>query len=79
MQVKSVMFKAIAQHRLAAVNGTSGEYGAQVGRLRLANNILEDAKKKFIKSVPQELQTAFANLQAVCHLKISNLTLCSKL
>jgi len=63
LQIKSAMCKASANQLLAAVHGKSDEYGLQVARLKYANDILEDAKKKFLKNVTSDAQSAFNNLQ----------------
>lgn len=62
------MYKAAAHFQLAAALGAAGEYGAQVARLQLAVNILEDAKKKHFKSTSADTQQHFNTLHAVCTL-----------
>eukprot|EP01114_Cavostelium_apophysatum_P013019 TRINITY_DN3067_c0_g1_i3.p1 TRINITY_DN3067_c0_g1~~TRINITY_DN3067_c0_g1_i3.p1 ORF type:complete len:562 (-),score=185.11 TRINITY_DN3067_c0_g1_i3:92-1777(-) len=64
IQMKAAMAKATAHAQLAAVAGQANEYGPQVGRLVIARNLLEDAKKKFLKAVPADVQTQFNNFQA---------------
>jgi len=59
------MARATAHGRLAAVHKAGEEYGPEVGRLKMARDILEDAKKKYFKSVSTDVQQSFNNLHAV--------------
>jgi hypothetical protein len=53
--------------------GQSDEYGQQVARLKAALSLLEDAKKKYLKSVPSDLQQIVNNVQSVSKVCILNL------
>lgn len=59
------MYKAASQFQVASTLGQSGEYGAQVARLQIAVNALEDAKKRHLKGLPSDVQQQFNNLHTV--------------
>lgn len=60
--VKSAIAKAIAHQRLAGLHSQSGEYGPAVGRYKIARDLLEEAKKKYLKNTSADVQSSFNSL-----------------
>lgn len=59
IQMKIAMYKANSQYRTSIAHGEADEYGAQVSRLQIAFNLMEEAKKKLLKQCSSELQGLF--------------------
>jgi len=56
VEYKLQLFRANSHYRQSLVHLTTDDYGAQIARLRIAHNCMEDIKKKQLRSLTPELQ-----------------------
>eukprot|EP01117_Protostelium_nocturnum_P017320 TRINITY_DN7038_c0_g1_i1.p1 TRINITY_DN7038_c0_g1~~TRINITY_DN7038_c0_g1_i1.p1 ORF type:complete len:805 (+),score=310.62 TRINITY_DN7038_c0_g1_i1:178-2592(+) len=65
IQSKSLLFKSNANYQLSLVLGKEDKYGEQIARLKIAMESLEEIKKKYLRYLPNDLQTEINSTSTV--------------